>query len=299
MEHPVGQGFGAALLKLAPLYRANETHQGRTVTLHESWPDPDTQPAIAKPLTPEQTALLFREDVNGTATLSCGVTAEGAVEGCVTLEESAAGVGAAAMVLARQLSMRPATFRGRPIASGVTIPITIQPPPQLRQVRARCVVGRDGRFGSCTVTELAGFSPSVSDRLGQMFTRTSCKPMGEPGATVERTMHLPPDAFERPEGSRIVIAPDWAEQPTMDVLRRYYPASREARRSGGRATVSCEVSKAGAATNCEVASETPPGLGFGQAAVAMAGELKFQPLLVDCEPTDGGRIRLPFVFPPY
>jgi protein TonB len=60
----------------------------------------------------------------------------------------------------------------------------------------------------------------------------------------------------------------------------------------------CEVTKEGRAANCQVQSETPPGVGFGAAALAVATDFRFKPMLVDCRPVDGGKINVPIVFPP-
>ena len=51
--------------------------------------------------------------------------------------------------------------------------------------------------------------------------------------------------------------------------RRYYP--KEARKKGrmGKAVIDCLIEPAGTLTDCRVVSESPPGNGFGEAAVNM------------------------------
>ena len=62
----------------------------------------------------------------GTATITCAVTATGSLTGCRVIRESPGefGFGAATLKLAQYFKMSPRTVDGRPVEGGqVTIPI--------------------------------------------------------------------------------------------------------------------------------------------------------------------------------
>lgn len=68
----------------------------------------------------------MRMEVEGSATISCRVTARGTLEGCSVTAESPAdmGFGDAAMRMSRLFKMRPQTKDGQPVDGGtVRIPI--------------------------------------------------------------------------------------------------------------------------------------------------------------------------------
>lgn len=98
-----------------------------------------------------------------------------------------------------------------------------------------------------------------------------------------------------PEPPAVAARPEWAERPTGGDIARYYPA--QARRNGveGRATISCSVQASGALSACTIVSETPPGMGFGAAAIAMAGSrfrMVGRPPSAEPDPV----VRIPVVF---
>ncbi len=53
-------------------------------------------------------------------------------------------------------------------------------------------------------------------------------------------------------------------------IMAYYPAGARARGAAGQALLSCRRSDHYRLTDCELTSESPPGLGFGAAALALA-----------------------------
>lgn len=64
--------------------------------------------------------------------------------------------------------------------------------------------------------------------------------------------------------------------------------------SGG-AVMSCKVSTSGALFDCSVDSETPPGMGFGAAVLALAPKLRVKPATRDGVPVEGA-MRVPVSF---
>lgn len=94
----------------------------------------------------------------------------------------------------------------------------------------------------------------------------------------------------------VVTNPDWARRPTGGEVAGYYPVA--AMRDGveGQATIDCVVARTGLLEQCVIVSETPPGAGFGQAAVAMTSVFRMKPKTLDGEAIDGGTVRLPIRF---
>lgn len=96
----------------------------------------------------------------------------------------------------------------------------------------------------------------------------------------------------------VIVSPDWVARPTGADLSELYPP--EAARSGlsGRVLLACGVDAEGALQACSVERETPPGQGFGVAALAMATKFRMKPLSLDGAPVAGGHVRIPIVFQP-
>ena len=93
-----------------------------------------------------------------------------------------------------------------------------------------------------------------------------------------------------------IVEPDWAEVPTAHQIRAYFPPEAFARKVSGGAMIHCRVTAKGRASGCVVKSETPPGWGFGEAALRLAPGLRFRPQTRDGWPTDGGDVTVPINF---
>jgi len=87
----------------------------------------------------------------------------------------------------------------------------------------------------------------------------------------------------------------WRRRPTGEELERLYPPAARDRSIEGKATVRCVVAADGRLGNCIVLSETPAGMGFGDASVRAAE-------LMEAEPTrpgtiiEGRAVAVPFVW---
>jgi len=79
----------------------------------------------------------------------------------------------------------------------------------------------------------------------------------------------------------VVIKPDWLRKPNADDLVSLYP--REAAKVGaiGKVRIRCTVSIKDVLEQCELISETPPGWGFGAAAMAMTRYFSWRPQTVN------------------
>lgn len=93
-----------------------------------------------------------------------------------------------------------------------------------------------------------------------------------------------------------VVNPDWISKPSGEDVGRFYPAIAQALFIPGHATLHCRVNSLGAVQDCTVVSETPSGLGFGQAAVSLSSLFRMKPKTVDGQAVDGAEITVPINF---
>ena len=132
-EMPVGVGVGAAALALTPKFRRKPPRKGdpREVSVAIFWGPYDTPPDWLRRPSPNELLAVYptqalKRGTGGSAVISCLVTPQGALNECVTAEESpvGSGFGGAGIALTPQFLMKPATHKGRPVVSLVSIPIT-------------------------------------------------------------------------------------------------------------------------------------------------------------------------------
>jgi hypothetical protein len=91
-----------------------------------------------------------------------------------------------------------------------------------------------------------------------------------------------------------VYDPIWLNRVDPNSAAKLFPAAAAtAGIKTGLATVLCVVKHDGGLTDCAVVSEQPAGLGFGDAALQIAGVMKMNPWTAQGDPVDGARIRLP------
>jgi periplasmic protein TonB len=95
-------------------------------------------------------------------------------------------------------------------------------------------------------------------------------------AVITRT---PPEPAPLPAPPRpsVITNPTWARQAAPEFPERAQSRGIES----GSVVVSCTVQPNGSLANCQIASETPSGAGFGQAALAAARRSRVSPRTVD------------------
>ena len=97
-------------------------------------------------------------------------------------------------------------------------------------------------------------------------------------------------------GEPKIVEPDWAEGPTAGQVRAYFPDAAVARDVSGRGMVKCGVTARGRLTGCVIKSETPPGWGFGEAALRLTPSFRMRPQTKDGRPTSEGSVTIPVNF---
>jgi TonB family protein len=150
-----------------------------------------------------------------------------------------------------------------------------------------------------------------SHRWGGALTLAAALGLGSAGARAQ-----PPDAPQTPAAAE--AQPD-AGQPEPDrraatsaqpkigsakVIRRptpeetanLYPPEATKHAKQGKAVVSCEIGLSTRLENCVVASEDPPGFGFGAALMKATTFYRIQPPTVNGKPVPGVRINIPMRF---
>jgi protein TonB len=64
----------------------------------------------------------------------------------------------------------------------------------------------------------------------------------------------------------------------------------------GQATITCSVKANGTVENCNIDSESPEGMGFGNAAVRLSKLFKMKPQTSDGQPVEGAKVSIPIAF---
>ena len=99
-----------------------------------------------------------------------------------------------------------------------------------------------------------------------------------------------------PVSAREITEPEWERVKRPSSPLQYYPEAALSQRIEGKATMACAVTAKGDLRDCQVLSEAPPGLGFGESAVRMAVLFKMKPQTRDGLPVEGGVVRIPIRF---
>jgi hypothetical protein len=91
-----------------------------------------------------------------------------------------------------------------------------------------------------------------------------------------------------------IYDPLWLTQIDPEKVAALYPdAAIKAGYKTGVGSVDCAVAHSGGLTDCHVIKEDPPGVGFGDAALAIASLMIMSPWTQQGTPVDGARINLP------
>lgn len=73
------------------------------------------------------------------------------------------------------------------------------------------------------------------------------------------------------------VAPQWTEMPTGEQMAEFYPKLAAYVRLTGKVRLACKQTAIGTLDHCSVVNERPAGLGFGNAAIFLAGYFHTKP----------------------
>ncbi len=169
-----------------------------------------------------------------------------------------------------------------------------------------CHVDTGPKLTACHTKEPSDFDPRKIESLRDVVEGTpSCKLAGiTPGTEVDWPIHFldspallqPPPPLASGKLRHMIENPNVLEGPSAELMAKLYPKGAQATGKSGRAVIDCEVNVDGSAGQCAVVEESPPGAGFGEAALEASSHFRFRPKAVDCVPTGGAHIRLPITF---
>ena len=265
----------------------------------------------------------------GTATLHCHVDQRGTLSGCVVSGESPPDVGfaQAAFVLAKHMAVDVTPEAQAPVANGevdITLSFVRDPPviarpavvalkaPTAAQVAAvfppgaegqgngkvqlTCQALADGRLRRCSVASETphglGFGDAARQLTSNFLVQVGAASPARPSdfVSINFAFHDP----DKHQLARDVGQPTWIESFDPTHLAAVYPVrALAAGVKAGKATVACTVADDGRLFSCAPLDESPSGLGFGDAALKVAAELRMSAWSPTGEPTAGARIRLP------
>jgi hypothetical protein len=151
---------------------------------------------------------------------------------------------------------------------------------------ARCKVSAAGAISECrTVVDTpanSGLAPVLLDLAPQY----RAKPAIHAGQPVdgEILIEIQTYRYDKPA--------DWLHKPTANDLLRVYPTEALRRGIAGQAVISCLASAQGVLFDCYVQRESPPGVGFGAAGIALTPQFLMRPATRDGKPVVS-EVRIP------
>jgi hypothetical protein len=151
---------------------------------------------------------------------------------------------------------------------------------------------RDRQPTLTSTTTTAGPATPTSAAPLSLQPSTTAPATQPPPAPVQVASAEPPRT--QPAAARPFVI--WASRPSMQRLAEYFPQRALRTGQGGRVELDCLIDTGGV-PRCAVARETPPGFGFGSAAVRASSQFRASPTLNDGSASIGAQTRLVISFP--
>lgn len=163
----------------------------------------------------------------------------------------------------------------------------------------RCMVGSASELKSCREINgadkvMVGVARTLSERFRLRLAPEAAKRLAGADVIVSLRFFNPAGAGGQEQRVR---APEWIIAPDEKAVQAVYPdQASDAGIVSGRGVTDCLVAADGTLSDCHVVGEQPEAVGFGEAALLVAGQMKMNLWSLDGRPTAGHRIRLPVGF---
>jgi TonB family protein len=96
-----------------------------------------------------------------------------------------------------------------------------------------------------------------------------------------------------------ITPPEPLKRPTAAQYAERWPTDALKKGIGGHATLDCAVNVDGLLEDCQIKAESPPGMGFGRAAMALTPEVLMRPAMQSGHAVGGSRAKVRFDFDAY
>lgn len=165
----------------------------------------------------------------------------------------------------------------------------------------RCRVQPDGRLTNCGIagqtpwgSPFGGAARTLAEKFRVRLTPEEAKEFTVADLTISVRFFNP----ATPQGkSRRIVRPEWTRTINPEKIVALYPAAAADKGiTSGVGVADCLVAADGTLTDCKVARESPEGVGFGAAAVAVASITQMNPWSPEGRPSHGVRLKLPINF---
>ena len=153
-----------------------------------------------------------------------------------------------------------------------------------------CTVNREGHPKSCLVLRETPGNYAFGTAARKLAALMRVNELNLHDQEVMVSMTFNPDVLK--PGGVVITRPAWAAMPAPADFQATFPKTENGVNSV-RVVLACTVEAGGALGGCAVDSETPPGQGYGQGALALASKFRVGPWSQDGQPTVGARLRLP------
>jgi TonB family protein len=153
----------------------------------------------------------------------------------------------------------------------------------------RCTAQADGALAGCALIADSNSGAGYGKALLALAGQFRLKPQELATLPADRAVIVPYDNFTFDK------APDWLRKPTARDLLVVWPKAAWSRGIGGKATISCLVSLQGALYDCVTTAESPAGMNFGAAAIALTPQFLMRPATLKGTPVVS-EVRIPINF---
>lgn len=144
-------------------------------------------------------------------------------------------------------------------------------------------------FGPQSATSSTQSGPA---RIGTQAGATPLGPQQDAPPPAQLAMNTAPAVVQAPPPPGAVR---WTSRPTARRIADLYPDAASRQGVGGRVELNCTVTSA-LGLACGITNESPPGLGFGRAALSVANSYRVAPVLSDGAGAVGTRTRIAVQF---